>query len=36
VRIKARTGQVRCTASVANEMVAEAIVRFMLVDADPT
>lgn len=36
VRIKARTGQVRCVARVSNEMVAEAIVRFMLVDADPT
>ncbi len=35
VRVKSRTGQVRCTARVGREQVAEAAIRFMLVDADP-
>jgi UDP-3-O-[3-hydroxymyristoyl] N-acetylglucosamine deacetylase/3-hydroxyacyl-[acyl-carrier-protein] dehydratase len=35
VRIKSRTGQVRCTARTVEDLVAEAMIRFMLVDADP-
>jgi UDP-3-O-[3-hydroxymyristoyl] N-acetylglucosamine deacetylase/3-hydroxyacyl-[acyl-carrier-protein] dehydratase len=35
VRVKARTGQTQCRASVGGELVAEATIRFMLVDADP-
>jgi UDP-3-O-[3-hydroxymyristoyl] N-acetylglucosamine deacetylase/3-hydroxyacyl-[acyl-carrier-protein] dehydratase len=35
VRVKSRTGQVQCLARVGNELVAEATIRFMLVDADP-
>lgn len=35
VRVKSRTGQVSCSARVGNEQVAEAAIRFMLVDADP-
>ncbi|MCH8805365.1 MAG: UDP-3-O-[3-hydroxymyristoyl] N-acetylglucosamine deacetylase [Planctomycetes bacterium] len=35
VRVKSRTGQVFCTAHVSREPVAEASIRFMLVDADP-
>lgn len=35
VRVKSRTGQVACVARVGNEQVAEAAIRFMLVDADP-
>lgn len=34
-RVKARTGQTMCVARVAGEPVAEAVIRFMLVDADP-
>ncbi|MBN2445175.1 MAG: 3-hydroxyacyl-ACP dehydratase FabZ, partial [Phycisphaerae bacterium] len=35
IRVKARTGQVYCEARVGEEHVAEASIRFMLVDADP-
>ncbi len=35
VRVKARTGQVQCRATVGGELAAEAHIRFMLVDADP-
>lgn len=35
VRIKARTGQTWCRATVGGELVAEATIRFMLVDAEP-
>lgn len=35
VRVKARTGQTFCRASVGSDLVAEASIRFMLVDADP-
>lgn len=35
VRVKARTGQTQCRATVGGELVAEAMIRFMLVDADP-
>lgn len=34
-RVKSRTGEVFCRASVAGELAAEANIRFMLVDADP-
>ena len=33
VRIKKRTGEVKTTASVAGKIVAEAQIRFMIVDA---
>ncbi len=35
VRVKARTGQTQCRAHVGGELVAEAMIRFMLVDAEP-
>ncbi len=35
VRVKARTGQTQCRATVGGELVAEATIRFMLVDAEP-
>jgi len=35
VRVKARIGQTQCKATVGGEVVAEAMIRFMLVDADP-
>lgn len=35
IRVKARTGETACTASVGGELAAEAVIRFMLVDADP-
>ncbi len=35
-RVKTRTGQVQARARVGNELAAEAAIRFMLVDADPT
>ncbi len=35
VRVKSRTGQTFCTARVGPEIAAEAMIRFMLVDADP-
>jgi UDP-3-O-[3-hydroxymyristoyl] N-acetylglucosamine deacetylase/3-hydroxyacyl-[acyl-carrier-protein] dehydratase len=34
-RVKARTGQVQCRATVSGELAAEASIRFMLVDAEP-
>lgn len=34
-RIKSRSGEVYCRASVYGELAAEAEIRFMLVDADP-
>lgn len=33
-RVKARTGEVACTARTDNETCAEAVIRFMLVDSD--
>ncbi len=35
VRVKARTGQTICRATVGGDLAAEASIRFMLVDADP-
>lgn len=35
VRVKSRTGHVRGKARVGDEMVAEADIKFMMVDADP-
>lgn len=35
VRVKARTGHVRCTASVGENIVAQAEIKFMMVDAEP-
>lgn len=35
LRVKARTGHVRCRASVGDSMVAQAEIKFMLVDAEP-
>jgi UDP-3-O-[3-hydroxymyristoyl] N-acetylglucosamine deacetylase/3-hydroxyacyl-[acyl-carrier-protein] dehydratase len=35
VHVKARTGQTQCRAKVGGELVAEATIRFMLVDAEP-
>jgi len=35
-RVKSRTGEVFCQARVQGELAAEAEIRFMLVDADPT
>ncbi len=35
MRVKSRTGQTSCAARVGDELVAEAIIRFMLVDAEP-
>jgi UDP-3-O-[3-hydroxymyristoyl] N-acetylglucosamine deacetylase/3-hydroxyacyl-[acyl-carrier-protein] dehydratase len=34
-RVKSRTGHVSCTASVGDDLVAEADIKFMMVDADP-
>ena len=36
VRVKSRTGEVFCQARVASDLAAEATIRFMLVDADPS
>ena len=36
VRVRSRTGHCRCRARVGNNLVAEAEIKFMLVDADPT
>ena len=33
-RVKTRTGQVRCRASVDGQTAAEAVIKFMLVDFD--
>jgi UDP-3-O-[3-hydroxymyristoyl] N-acetylglucosamine deacetylase/3-hydroxyacyl-[acyl-carrier-protein] dehydratase len=35
VRVKSRTGHVRCRAFVQDKMAAEADIKFMLVDAEP-
>jgi UDP-3-O-[3-hydroxymyristoyl] N-acetylglucosamine deacetylase/3-hydroxyacyl-[acyl-carrier-protein] dehydratase len=35
VRVKARTGHVRCSARVNEELVAQAEIKFMMVDAEP-
>ncbi len=35
-RVKSRSGEVFCRATVGGELAAEAEIRFMLVDADPT
>jgi len=35
LRVKSRTGHVRCSARVGDALVAEATIKFMLVDADP-
>jgi 3-hydroxymyristoyl/3-hydroxydecanoyl-(acyl carrier protein) dehydratase len=35
VRVKARTGQTYCRATVGGELAAEATIRVMLVDAEP-
>jgi UDP-3-O-[3-hydroxymyristoyl] N-acetylglucosamine deacetylase/3-hydroxyacyl-[acyl-carrier-protein] dehydratase len=35
VRVKSRTGHVRCKAFVADRLAAEADIKFMLVDAEP-
>ena len=35
IRVKARTGQTQCRATVGGELVAEAMIRFMLVDVEP-
>lgn len=35
VRVKARTGHVRCRAYVLDKLTAEADIKFMLVDAEP-
>jgi UDP-3-O-[3-hydroxymyristoyl] N-acetylglucosamine deacetylase/3-hydroxyacyl-[acyl-carrier-protein] dehydratase len=36
VRVKSRTGEVFCQAHVSSDLAAEANIRFMLVDADPS
>ena len=35
VRVKSRTGHVRCKAFVEDRMACEADIKFMLVDAEP-
>lgn len=35
IRVKARTGHVRCRALVGDTMVAQAEIKFMMVDAEP-
>jgi UDP-3-O-[3-hydroxymyristoyl] N-acetylglucosamine deacetylase / 3-hydroxyacyl-[acyl-carrier-protein] dehydratase len=35
IRVKARTGHVRCSAHVNDELVAQAEIKFMMVDAEP-
>jgi len=35
IRVKARTGHVRCKALVDNNLVAQAEIKFMMVDAEP-
>ena len=35
VRVKSRTGHVRCKAFVTDKLAAEADIKFMLVDAEP-
>ena len=35
LRVKSRTGHVRCKAFVGDKLAAEADIKFMLVDAEP-
>lgn len=35
LRVKSRTGHVKCQARVGDQLAAEAIIKFMMVDADP-
>jgi beta-hydroxyacyl-ACP dehydratase FabZ len=35
VRVKSRTGHVKCRSRVGDTLVAEANIKFMMVDADP-
>ncbi len=35
IRVKSRTGHVQCNARVGDELVAQADIKFMMVDADP-
>ncbi|HVP09751.1 MAG TPA: UDP-3-O-acyl-N-acetylglucosamine deacetylase [Phycisphaerae bacterium] len=35
IRVKARTGHVRCSAHVNDELVSQAEIKFMMVDAEP-
>jgi beta-hydroxyacyl-ACP dehydratase FabZ len=35
LRVRPRTGHVRCTAMVNDELVAQAEIKFMMVDEDP-
>lgn len=35
IRVKSRTGHVKCHARVGGNLAAEAIIKFMMVDADP-
>ena len=35
IRVTSRGGQLKCIAAVANDLVAEAIVKFAMTDADP-
>jgi UDP-3-O-[3-hydroxymyristoyl] N-acetylglucosamine deacetylase/3-hydroxyacyl-[acyl-carrier-protein] dehydratase len=35
LRVKSRTGHVRCQAKVGEEVAAEAIIKFMMADAEP-
>ncbi len=35
IRVKSRTGHVQCQARVGEQLVAEANIKFMMVDADP-
>ena len=35
VRVKSRTGHVRCKAFVQDKLTCEADIKFMLVDAEP-
>lgn len=35
IRVKSRTGHVQCLSRVGDELVAEANIKFMMVDADP-
>jgi UDP-3-O-[3-hydroxymyristoyl] N-acetylglucosamine deacetylase/3-hydroxyacyl-[acyl-carrier-protein] dehydratase len=35
LRVRARIGHTQCRATVGGELAAEALIRFMLVDADP-
>ena len=35
IRVKSRTGHVQCQARVGDQLAAEAVIKFMMVDADP-